>query len=271
MSFQIVIAQLGSTDKKDENLCKAEKALEEAKLVYEADLVVFPECYMSFFPFGTPQEVKLKSAESLEGSFVTGMRKLAQKYKTWIIFGMREITEDSEEERVYNSVIILDSNGEIISKYRKTHLYDAFGVKESLNVKPGDTLFEPIETPFGKIGLLVCYELRFPEIARYQALHGADIIIVPSGWVKGSVKELHWKTLVTARALENTVYMVACNQVSDVYIGQSLVVDPMGITVANGNEKEELIPCRINLERVGDVRKKLPSHLHRRAELYKDN
>ncbi len=271
MSFQIVIAQMNSTDKKEENLCKAEKALEEAKSLYKADLVVFPEGYMSSFPFGTPIEVKLKDAESIDDSFVTGMRKLAQKYESWIIFGMSEITEDSTENRIYNSVIIVDSNGVLISTYRKTHLYDAFGVEESLNVKPGDTLFEPIETPFGKIGLLVCYELRFPEVARYQALHGADIIIVPSGWVKGSVKELHWKTLVTARALENTVYVVACNQVSDVYIGQSLVVDPMGITIANGNEEEELIPCRIHLERVQYVRSKLPSHLHRRAELYKDS
>jgi predicted amidohydrolase len=269
MSFQVVIAQLNSTDKKEENLRKAKKALEEAKSSYKADLVVFPEGYMSIFPFGTPGKIKFNDAESLEDHFVTGMCKLAKKHEIWIVFGMREKIEDNKRDnRVYNSVIIVDSNGKIISTYRKTHLYDAFGVQESLDVKPGDALFEPIETPFGKIGLFVCYELRFPEIARYQAIHGADIIIVLAGWVKGLVKELHWKTLVTARALENTTYVIACNQVSDLYIGQSLIVDPMGITVASGNEQEELIPCRIELERVKEVRSKLPSHRQRRAELY---
>ena len=270
MSFQIVIAQLNSTDKKEENLRKAKKALEEAKSAYKADLVVFPEAYMSIFPFGTSGKIKFNDAESLQGHFVTGMRKLAKEHETWIVFGMREKIEDNKRDnRVYNSVIIVDSNGEIISTYRKTHLYDAFGVQESLDVKPGDTLFEPIETPFGKIGLFVCYELRFPEIARYQAIHGADIIIVPAGWIKGLVKELHWKILVTERALENTTYVIACNQVGDSYIGQSLIVDPMGITIANGNEKEELIPCRIELERVKEVRSKLPSHIQRRPELYR--
>nr|WP_284286350.1 nitrilase-related carbon-nitrogen hydrolase [Alicyclobacillus fastidiosus] len=116
--------------------------------------------------------------------------------------------------------------------------------------------------------MFVCYELRFPEIARYQAIQGADIIIVPSGWVRGPLKEHHWKTLVTARALENTLFVAACDQVSDHYCGNSLVVDPMGVHMATGSEVETLIPCEIDLSRVADVRRKLPSSIHRRPELY---
>ncbi|MDF2683687.1 MAG: amidohydrolase [Brevibacillus sp.] len=268
MSFQIVMAQLGSTDDKQVNLQKAEKALQDATEVYGADLVVFPEAYMSYFIVGTPREVKLNDAEAIDGPFVSGMCELASKYGVWIIFGMRERTEDAQDDRVYNSVILADSSGQVVSSYRKTHLYDAFGAKESLAIKPGDSLFEPVDTPFGKIGLLVCYELRFPEISRYQALHGADILVVPSGWVKGPVKERHWESLVTVRALENTAYVVACNQVNDHYIGQSLVVDPMGVVLARGAETEALIPCRVDLARVQEVREKLPSHLHRQPELY---
>ncbi|WNC14121.1 carbon-nitrogen hydrolase family protein [Brevibacillus brevis] len=268
MSFQVVMAQLGSTDDKQVNVQKAEAAIRDAKQTYGADLVVFPEAYMSYFIVGTPTEVKLNDAESMAGPFVSRMCGLAKKYGVWIIFGMRERTEDAQDDRVYNSVVLANSDGEIVSTYRKTHLYDAFGAQESLAIKPGDSLFEPIDTPFGKIGLLVCYELRFPEISRHQALRGADILIVPSGWVKGPVKERHWESLVTVRALENTSYVVACNQVNDHYIGQSLVVDPMGVVLARGAETEALVPCRIDLDRVRQVRAKLPSHLHRQPELY---
>ncbi|MEK8126681.1 carbon-nitrogen hydrolase family protein [Paenibacillus filicis] len=268
MSFQLVMAQLGSTDDKQVNLNKAEQALSEAVGVHHADIVVFPEVFMSYFAVGTPREVKLQDAEKLDGLFVTGMRELSRKYGVWTIFGMREPSEDPQDDRVYNSVVIVDAAGEIVSTYRKTHLYDAFGAKESVSIKPGDSLFHPVKTPFGTIGLLVCYELRFPEISRYQAVHGADVIIVPSGWVRGPLKEKHWLHLVTTRALENTAFVVACNQVNDFYIGQSLIVDPMGVAVAQGDETESLIPYRIDLDRVQEVRTKLPSHVHLRPELY---
>ncbi|WP_248928353.1 carbon-nitrogen hydrolase family protein [Paenibacillus hamazuiensis] len=268
-SFQLVMAQLTSTDDKHINLQKAEKAVEDSVHIHGASLVVFPEVFMSHFPIGTPKDVSLRDAEPVDGPFVRGMAELARRYGVWLIFGMREAVEDPEEQRVYNTTVVINSEGHTVSAYRKTHLFDAFGYNESRNIKPGDALFEPIETPFGKIGLFVCYELRFPEIARHQAMHGADILIVPSGWVRGPLKELHWSNLVTTRAIENTVFVVACGKVSDnFYIGQSMVVDPMGVTMVAGPETEALIPCRIDLGRVEEVRAKLPSYVHRRPELY---
>lgn len=274
MQNQIVMAQLGSSDKKEENLKKAEKAFIESKELYNAGMVVFPEAFMSYFEVGTPSEVKVKDAEAIDGPFVKSMCELAKKYELWTIFGMRERIDDENDEdkdkRSYNSTVVIDASGQVISVYRKTHLYDAFGAKESERIKPGDSLFQPIETPFGKIGLFVCYELRFPEIARHQALHGADILIVPSGWVNGPLKEAHWRSLVTTRAIENTVYVLACDHVNSYYMGQSLFVDPMGVVLAQGTEEECLIPCRIDLNRVHEVRQKLPSHLHRQAHLYNE-
>ncbi|OLN32989.1 carbon-nitrogen hydrolase family protein [Desulfosporosinus metallidurans] len=269
MPFQLVMAQLVSLDDKHVNLKKAENAVKYAKQIHGADIVVFPEVFMSHFPIGTPKDISLKDAEPVDGPFVGGMCKLALQYGVWLVFGMREATEEPSDERVYNTTVIVSSEGSVISTYRKTHLFDAFGYNESKNIKPGDALFEPISTPFGKLGLFVCYELRFPEIARYQAIHGAEIIIVPSGWVHGPMKEYHWRNLVTARAIENTVYMVACGKVSDnFYIGQSLIADPMGVIMVSGPETEALIPCRIDLGRIKGVRAKLPSYLHRRPELY---
>jgi predicted amidohydrolase len=268
MSFNIVMAQLESTADKLVNLKKAERAVESAAREHRAEIVVFPEVFMSHFPACTPQDIIREDSEPIDGPFVTAMQRLAQRQGTWLVFGMREATEDHDDNRVYNTTVIVAADGSIVSTYRKTHLYDAFGYKESNNIKPGNELFKPVSTPFGKLGLFVCYELRFPEIARYQAMHDADVIIVPSGWVRGAMKEHHWANLVTTRAIENTVFMVACDQVSDFYCGRSLIVDPMGVEMASGPETEGLIPCHIDLGRIKTVRAKLPSYHHRRPELY---
>ncbi|MEI3180657.1 MAG: nitrilase-related carbon-nitrogen hydrolase [Lachnospiraceae bacterium] len=158
--------------------------------------------------------------------------------------------------------------GRLWSTYRKTHLYDAFGYKESDDNKPGDQFFEPIDTPFGKIGLFVCYEVRFPEVARYQRSKGADIIMMPTAWVPGPLKSPQFRTLITARAIENTVYMVACDQVGANAMGESVVVDPMGVVVASAGEVETLICAEIDTDRVEKVRAKLPAYKDRRPELY---
>ncbi len=268
MSTQIVMAQLESTADKHVNLEKASRSITAATKEYGAKIVLFPEVFMNHFPKGTPQKTIRSESETLDGPFVTAMKQLAKDQNTWVVFGMRETTEDPNEDRTYNTTVMISSKGKIVSSYRKTHLYDAFGYKESDNIRPGDSLFEPIETPFGRIGMFVCYELRFPEIARHQVSRGADVLIVPSGWVRGPMKEYHWSTLVITRALENTVFVAACDQVSDFYCGRSLVVDPMGVAMVTGPETEALIPCTIDIDRIKEVRSKLPSFQNRRPELY---
>jgi len=268
MKSKIVMAQIGSSNDKHEKLKKAEECISNAIANYGAEMILFPEAFMSYFEVGTSLETKRDDAEFIDGPFVNSMINLANKYGIWIVFNMREATTNPKDKRVFNTTVILNNKGENKGLYRKTHLYDAFGAKESEGAKPGNSLFEPIDTPFGKIGLFVCYELRFPEVARYQAIHGADIILIPSGWVKGPLKEHHWKNLVISRALENNLYVIACNHVNDYYIGQSLAVDPMGVVISQGGEEERLIPCNINLDRVKNVRNILPSYKHRRTELY---
>ena len=186
----------------------------------------------------------------------------------WVICGMSEKVEDPSDPRKYNTTVVINSEGELVGSYRKTHLYDAFGYKESAANKPGDKFFEPIDTPFGKIGLFVCYEVRFPEVARYQRSKGADIIIMPTAWIAGKLKSHHFQTLITARAIENTVYMLACDLCDENCIGESVVVDPMGVTIANAGEGEGLISAVIDTDRIEAVRKKLPAYKDRRPELY---
>jgi predicted amidohydrolase len=122
---------------------------------------------------------------------------------------------------------------------------------------------------FARMGLFVCYELRFPEAARYQAERSVDFFIMPSAWVSGAMKEIHWRHLVIAHAIENTAYMITSDQVGHQYMGCSLLVDPLGVVLAEGPEGEGLLYAEVDLQRLAEVRRKVPSLSHRRTELYR--
>ena len=118
------------------------------------------------------------------------------------------------------------------------------------------------------MGLFVCYELRFPEVARAERAAGAEILLMPSAWVKGDLKSEHFSTLLKARAVENTCYLLAANQYSKIRMGESAAVDPMGVVIANAGEGERVVPVYLEAARLREVRKKLPSFEDRRGELY---
>ena len=268
MRGKFVLAQTVPVGDPAINLKKAEVLAEQAFANWHPDVMIFPEMFMSFFPWGTDWKTILSAAQSLEGNFVSGMRALARRYAMWIVFGMSETVEDPADHRAYNTIVVVDNRGELVSTYRKTHLYDAFGYRESEGIKPGDRLFAPIETPFGRIGLFTCYEVRFPEVARDQRRKGAEILLMPTAWAAGKLKSLHFRTLITARALENGVYVLACNQCGGDTIGESMAVDPMGVTIACAGEAETLIPVCTDTERIREVRSRVASFDQRRPDLY---
>ncbi len=142
--------------------------------------------------------------------------------------------------------------GEIIAAYRKLHLYDAFSARESDVVRPGDELPPIVDIDGWKIGVMTCYDVRFPETARSLAVRGADAIVVSAAWVRGPLKEQHWKLLNAARALENTCYVLACSEVSSRNIGCSRIINPMGeIVVSADDEGAELIATGLSRECLG--------------------
>ena len=264
----IAAAQMQSSAVPEENLAKAEAAIKIAA-GRGAKFVVFPEIFMAWLaPNEFKAEYARKVSQSLDGPFVRGLMRAAHDADLWVVSGMLE-TAIETENKVYNTTVVIDDQGKLVRAYRKTHLFDAFGFKESDVFATGDRLFEPLETSFGRMGLFVCYELRFPEVARFQAEHGVDFFIMPSGWVDGRMKEVHWRHLVVARAIENTAYMLACDQAGNQFLGRSLLVDPMGVILAEGSEGECIIYAEIDLQRVAQVRSKVPSITHRRAELYR--
>lgn len=263
--MKVAIAQLTSTMDKAENLQKAVTYIAKAK-ASGADFVILPEMYLA--P-ATPKTgvTPAQVAEPLDGPFVTGLAQAAREHGVYVVCGMYEKI-DHDPNRAYNTTVFLNRSGELIHTYRKTHLYDAFSFVESDAIAAGDNPYQVVETEFGKIGLMVCYEVRFPEIARQFALQGADILFVPAGWVAGAMKEDHWETLVRARAIENTMFVCAADQVGNIFAGRSLIVDPMGVVLASAGEEETLIVAELDLDRIQRVRSKLPSVANRRAEFY---
>ncbi|MCQ2400901.1 MAG: amidohydrolase [Lachnospiraceae bacterium] len=266
MKWKIAMAQLSECDDWKVNVKKAEGMIRDAK-AQGASMAVFPECFMQVFPKGTPSDVIIESAQSTDGPFVTEMKELASEYGMWLVFGMVEKIPD-DDQHTKNTVIVTDDAGIVRDVYSKTHLFDSFGYKESKHVASGDELFTPIDTPFGKMGLFVCFELRFPEVARLQALSGADFIVMPTAWVKGEQKSHQLHTLLEARAMENEVWIACCDRCGGVSLGESALVSPLGNEIALAGADEELLIGEIDTEPQQKIRETLPAFKCRRADLY---
>ncbi len=265
----LLLAQLEVSADKQENLSKVRHAFDTARGV-GAELLVLPEVALAYLPSSASNAERWEAAETLDGPILQEIRALAQRSGVWAVLGMYERPpEPNPMRRVYSSVAVLDPAGDIAGVYRKTHLYDAFGHRESNEYLPGSEIFRPIDTPFGKLGVLVCYELRFPEVARVQALRGADLLVVPSAWYAGPLKEMHFELLVRARALENGVYVAACDQAGHGFIGRSVVADPLGVPISMASEQAgQYILATTVHARVEDTRRAFPYQEQRRPDLY---
>jgi predicted amidohydrolase len=159
----------------------------------------------------------------------------------------------------YNTLVALDGRGAVVGCYRKVHLYDAFGYRESEGIaagSPGQPLVFSLDG--FHFGAFTCYDLRFPESARAAVDAGADVLLVPAMWIRGPGKEDHWNTLLKARAIENTCYVLAANQTGALATGYSMVVDPAGVVVANAGEESGLIVADLSRERLSRVRRQVP-------------
>lgn len=265
MIVKVAAAQTADNGDYRVNLAKAEKYITEAA-EQGASLILFPEAFMSVYPRGTDAATRLAASQTLDGPFAAGMSALAKQHKIWTVFGMNE---PADEDHNYNTTVIFNDNGEFVSKYRKTHLFDAFSYRESDHTLPGDHLFEAIDTPFGRLGLLVCYELRFPEIARYETLdQKADILLVLAAWNRGPKKAEQMRMFIQTRAAENNVFAVLSDMCGEICEGKSCVVDPFGTIIKELGEEEGLLIAELDMDYLADVRRRIPALGHRRPELY---
>ena len=257
--FKLAVAQFGATRDVEANRQKSVELIAEAGKT--ADLVVLPENAMYSDPGKeSPDDTH---AEKLDGPYVTAIREAAAAAGIHVVVGF---TEQSDEARSFNTLIHVSPKGELSEVYRKVHLYDAFGYRESDNVRPaGVEPPEVFEVNGIKVGMATCYDLRFPEMSRWLVDHGADVIVLPAAWAVGPMKELHWETLARARAIENTVYFAACGQSGPSCTGQSAVFDPMGALVASAGESDGgLAVATVSADRIEAVRRTNPSLTNRR-------
>jgi predicted amidohydrolase len=253
-----------SSEDKQENLLKSIEFINEAASS-KAELVCFPEFQMAYSPASQSAKQLVAVGETVKGEFVTALGKAARRNKIGVI---ATIYEKASSQRVYDTAVALSPAGAVSSVYRKLHLYDALGFKESAKMMRGKTIKDPVGTKAGPVGLLICYDLRFPELSRILTVKGADVLVAPSAWVQGEMKEEHWQTMIKARAIENGSYLVAPDQVGNIYCGRSMVVDPYGVVLADMGQREGIETVEIDKSRVRQVRKTLPLLKNRRTDIY---
>ncbi|MBW8480981.1 carbon-nitrogen hydrolase family protein [Actinomadura parmotrematis] len=262
--MRVALCQIEVGDDPKENLDRMRGALAAAP---DADLAVFPEA--SQVRFGNELA---GFAEPLDGPFVTALREAARAHGTAVIAG---VFEPAGGGRVHNTVVGIEADGTLAGSYRKLHLFDAFGDRESEHVAPGD---RPVVLDLAgtRIGIVTCYDVRFPELARRLVDDGAQILAVPAAWAQGVFKEEHWTTLVRARAIENTTWVVAVDKAPDASrpprgapggVGRSLLVDPMGAVLADLGPFPGVRVAELDPGVTGRVRERLPSLAHRRRDV----
>ena len=264
---KIAVVQFKASTDKNKNLPKIIGYIEEASKK-NADLVAFPEYMMFYTPTTqTPSEVA-NEAETINGKFVSSIVRAAKQNSIIVVGTMYE--KSSKKNRVYDTSFVVSKTGKIIGKYRKIHLYDALGFKESDKMVAGKTIPRPTKTSLGKLGMMICYDLRFPELSRTLASSGTEILLAPSAWVNGPMKEEHWITLNKSRAIENGCYVIAPDHLGHVYSGRSLVIDPYGKILLDMKKRTGIGYVNIALSLVREIRKKLPLLKNRRTDLYSD-
>lgn len=251
MGLKVASIQMRIGDEtKSERISRAEALLDEVKGV---DLAILPEIWnVGYFAF----DLYRAEAEPLDGE--TAMRMSAKAKEHGFYLHMGSMVE-RDGERLYNTSLLFDPSGNRVARYRKIHLY-GFGSQEAQILTRGDEVVV-VSTPFGKMGLCTCYDLRFPELFRAMLNRGVELFLVTSGWPYPRLE--HWLMFNRIRAIENSAFLVSSNGVGVnrgvQFCGHSMVVDPWGVIVTSGGDEECILRAEIDLKEVSAVRNRFPA------------
>src|SRR5262249_1970722 len=265
--MRVALCQIPISTQPAVNLSRVQSALTSAR-EQGSDLAVFPEGTQARF------SADLRAvAEPLDGPFCTGLAAAAEASGVALAAG---VFEQAPDNRVYNTTVAYDSGGRLVAAYRKIHLFDALGMRESETIAAGSEVITA-ELAGLTVGFLTCYDVRFPELARELTTRGADLIVIPSGWASGLFKEEHWVTLVRARAIETTVWVPAADQLpaphepataSPTGVGRSMLVDPMGAVRLDLGSSPAVVAGEVDTEMTDRVRSVLPALQHKRPDIF---
>jgi predicted amidohydrolase len=267
---RVACVQLNAVNEKDDNIERAERLVAQAAAT-GADLVMLPEKWTGI----GPPDVIRAVAESLDdGAATLAMRDWAKRHGITLHGG--SIVERREgREKLSNTSVVIDPAGEIVAVYRKIHLFDVqvggHVYRESETEEPGDQLVRT-EVEGWKLGLTICYDLRFPELYRLLALEGCEALAVPAAFTLYTGKD-HWEPLLRARAIENQCFVLAANQWGSyrdgkAAYGRSMIVDPWGVVVAQAPDGDGVISAELDRERIADVRRRIPALANRQPAAY---
>lgn len=270
----VAVCQMTSTNDKEKNLETVRKLAEKAKS-RSACIAFFPEAcdYLA-----DNKKATVAMSQSLDGPTVASYKEIAKNNRIWLSLGGLHEALSNNETHISNTHVLIDSQGEIVGAYRKMHLFDmdnkSTGVRlmESDYVLPGQKIVPPISTPIGKLGLSICYDMRFPELSLALRNMGAEILTYPSAFTY-QTGAAHWEILLRARAIETQCYVVAAAQTGThnkkrVSWGHGMIIDPWGTVIAQCSEKTDLALAEIDLQLLKQIRENMPCENHRRTDLY---
>lgn len=267
----IAAVQMASTNDVKHNVAMACDQIAAAAKA-GARMAVLPEEFVSLLL--TPEEKRAMTERYLDGPIQQALSNAAKQNKIWVVGGTLPL-QSTTKDKIFSSSLVWDDQGECQARYNKIHLFDVTvasgeSYNESERICGGETV-TVVNTPFGKVGLAICYDLRFPELFRLLMLKGADIIVVPSAFTYNTGK-VHWEVLLRARAIENLCYIVAPNQVAvrlsgHRTYGHSMIVGPWGDVLGCLPENPGLVMAEVDLLKMQQIRKNFPSHTHGRRFL----
>lgn len=271
--MNVYILQMCSSPDVLENLSFVENSLRQTNTELANSIVVLPECFAAF---GAGDTKNIEIAEPLNsGDVQNSLSALAKQYSIYLVAGTFPISDDNQKVslsgKVKPTTLVYSPNGELITHYQKIHLFDVDvedGVgsyRESDAWQAGDEVVF-FDTEFGRVGLAICYDLRFPGLFQHLAQHNVDVVVLPSAFTE-KTGAAHWQVLLQARAIENQIYMVGCNQAGThkngrQTFGHSMVVDPWGTVVFNAEKELGLFGAKLSKQTIDKTRKAMPLKQH---------
>lgn len=255
--LKVALGQFAVANTLQANLATCQDLIRRAR-EQQAQLLVLPEGILARDI--TDPDLVRKSAQALDGPFVSGLCEATRDAALTLVTCVHVPLAGA---RVANMLIVI-RDACLIARYQKLHLYDAFTGQESRNVEPGSEVPPLVEVGGMTMGMMTCYDLRFPELARRLVIDGAQLLVLPAAWVRGPLKEMHWETLLRARAIENTSYLVAVGECGERNIGRSMVIDPLGVPLVQAAEASTLVFASLDPERLAAARTALPVLQNRR-------
>jgi len=233
--------------------------LTEKALKYTPNIIIFPEMFATGFAYPYINKI----AKDFFHELASFLINLSYKTNAYVVGGS---VPELFEGRLYNTTIITSPDRKVLGCYRKIH---PFTLTDENKYFSGGDKISVIETPLAKIGINICYDIRFPEIARKLTVEGAEVLIVPAQFPNPRLH--HWQALLKSRAIENQLYVVGINRVggrNPDYFGHSMAIDPYGDILDELDDKEGILICEMDLARIEEVRKAMPVLLERRPEVY---